>query len=113
MTVGRSFFSPPPRDNTAILGDGREVWFGYYQSAKPSMWGNTVLLNIDSKLHFTQLIAHMHVYSIEGSQQSHPKTTPTTPPTTINDDAMFLLVYLKQRGPPGFILQRDNLHSAA
>jgi eukaryotic translation initiation factor 2C len=46
VTVGRSFFTPPTHDSTVTLGDGREVWFGYYQSAKPSMW-KTLLLNID------------------------------------------------------------------
>ena len=49
VTVGRSFFTPT-YNSTATLGDGREVWFGYHQSARPSMW-RTVLLNIDSKLY--------------------------------------------------------------
>ena len=49
VTVGRSFFTPT-YNSTATLGDGREVWFGYHQSARPSMW-KTVLLNIDSKLY--------------------------------------------------------------
>ena len=48
VSVGQSFFTPS-RSNTVTLGDGREVWFGYRQTARPSMW-KTVLLNIDSKL---------------------------------------------------------------
>ena len=48
VSVGQSFFTPS-RSTTATLGDGREVWFGYRQTARPSMW-KTVLLNVDSKL---------------------------------------------------------------
>ena len=47
VSVGQAFFTPT-RSTTASLGDGREVWFGYRQTARPSMW-KTVLLNIDSK----------------------------------------------------------------
>ena len=54
VTVGRSFFTPT-YNSTATLGDGREVWFGYHQSARPSMW-KTVLLNIDSKLYMYMLM---------------------------------------------------------
>ena len=42
--VGRSFFSPPT-DYYNPLGGGREVWFGYHQSLRPSHWNMT--LNID------------------------------------------------------------------
>lgn len=49
VSVGRSFFTPT-RGQTLELGDGREVWYGYHQSLRPSMW-KTMLLNIDSKLH--------------------------------------------------------------
>ncbi|VDL33706.1 unnamed protein product [Hymenolepis diminuta] len=42
--VGRSFFSTPgPEKNP--LGGGREVWFGFHQSVRPSKW--RMLLNID------------------------------------------------------------------
>lgn len=44
--VGRSFFSTPgPEKNP--LGGGREVWFGFHQSVRPSKW--RMLLNIDGK----------------------------------------------------------------
>lgn len=58
--VGRSFFSPPvnPASQHAIqgagpsyhtgeskLGGGREVWFGFHQSVRPSQW--KMMLNID------------------------------------------------------------------
>ncbi|KAI6226677.1 Protein argonaute-2 [Aphelenchoides besseyi] len=59
--VGRSFFSPPAgqlvHHNAAIaagpsyhsgeskLGGGREVWFGFHQSVRPSQW--KMMLNID------------------------------------------------------------------
>ncbi|PIK49325.1 eukaryotic translation initiation factor 2c [Apostichopus japonicus] len=42
--VGRSFFSPPS-DYFHPLGGGREVWFGFHQSVRPSMW--KMMLNID------------------------------------------------------------------
>ena len=45
-TVGRSFFTPP-RDGSTYLGQGREAWFGRYQSVRPSMWG--VMLNLDGE----------------------------------------------------------------
>lgn len=63
--VGRSFFSPPvnPATQHAIqgagptyhtgeskLGGGREVWFGFHQSVRPSQW--KMMLNIDGKLFF-------------------------------------------------------------
>lgn len=44
--VGRSFFSPPS-DYFHPLGGGREVWFGFHQSVRPSMW--KMMLNIDGK----------------------------------------------------------------
>ncbi|XP_038052098.1 protein argonaute-2-like isoform X1 [Patiria miniata] len=42
--VGRSFFSPPD-DYFHPLGGGREVWFGFHQSVRPSKW--KMMLNID------------------------------------------------------------------
>jgi len=42
--VGRSFFSPPT-NYYHPLGGGREVWFGFHQSVRPSHWKMT--LNID------------------------------------------------------------------
>ncbi|XP_012942742.1 protein argonaute-1 [Aplysia californica] len=42
--VGRSFFSPPEGYNHP-LGGGREVWFGFHQSVRPSHW--KMMLNID------------------------------------------------------------------
>ncbi len=44
IPVGRSFFSPPD-DCRNPLGGGREVWFGFHQSVKPSQW--KMMLNID------------------------------------------------------------------
>uniref|UniRef100_H2YUA1 Argonaute RISC catalytic component 2 n=1 Tax=Ciona savignyi TaxID=51511 RepID=H2YUA1_CIOSA len=42
--VGRSFFSAP-EGYTPPLGGGREVWFGFHQSMRPSQW--KMMLNID------------------------------------------------------------------
>jgi eukaryotic translation initiation factor 2C len=42
--VGRSFFSAPHSQNPP-LGGGREVWFGFHQSIRPSQW--KMMLNID------------------------------------------------------------------
>ena len=42
--VGRSFFSAPD-GYTPPLGGGREVWFGFHQSMRPSQW--KMMLNID------------------------------------------------------------------
>jgi eukaryotic translation initiation factor 2C len=42
--VGRSFFSPPDVQYNP-LGGGREVWFGFHQSVRPSYW--RMSLNID------------------------------------------------------------------
>ena len=42
--VGRSFFSQP-EFRTPELGGGREVWFGFHQSMRPSQW--KMMLNID------------------------------------------------------------------
>ncbi|EPB70479.1 piwi domain protein [Ancylostoma ceylanicum] len=54
--VGRSFFSPPAQPHQppqqhgqyhmeSKLGGGREVWFGFHQSVRPSQW--KMMLNID------------------------------------------------------------------
>lgn len=52
--VGRSFFSPPVQTHPpqhgqfhteSKLGGGREVWFGFHQSVRPSQW--KMMLNID------------------------------------------------------------------
>lgn len=45
--VGRSFFSAPDRYYHS-LGGGREVWFGFHQSVKPSQW--KMMMNIDGWL---------------------------------------------------------------
>jgi hypothetical protein len=42
--VGRSFFSPPDSYFLPLEG-GREVWFGFHQSVRPSQW--KMMLNID------------------------------------------------------------------
>ncbi|OQR70150.1 protein argonaute-2-like [Tropilaelaps mercedesae] len=42
--VGRSFFSSP-EGYFHPLGGGREVWFGFHQSVRPSQW--KMMLNID------------------------------------------------------------------
>ena len=44
--VGRSFFAPPETE-PYLLGSGREVWFGFHQSIRPSQW--KMMLNIDGK----------------------------------------------------------------
>ena len=46
-TVGRSVFRPPdPMTSERIeLGQGREVWFGYHQSVRPSMWSLDLTVN--------------------------------------------------------------------
>ncbi|KAL5969320.1 Protein argonaute-2 [Taenia solium] len=43
--VGRSFFQTPERGYDNPLGGGREVWFGFHQSVRPSQW--KMMLNID------------------------------------------------------------------
>ncbi|CCD73272.1 Protein argonaute-1 [Caenorhabditis elegans] len=50
--VGRSFFTPPgvmkpgmQMHQESKLGGGREVWFGFHQSVRPSQW--KMMLNID------------------------------------------------------------------
>lgn len=47
--VGRSFFSSP-EGYYHPLGGGREVWFGFHQSVRPSQW--KMMLNIDGMLRF-------------------------------------------------------------
>jgi len=43
--VGRSFFAPPDHRDIHPLGGGREVWFGFHQSIRPSQW--KMMMNID------------------------------------------------------------------
>eukprot|EP00794_Sanderia_malayensis_P004420 gene4420-5010_t len=48
IPVGRSFFSPPDEPGCYQLGNGREVWFGYHQSLRPSQWKMMINLDISS-----------------------------------------------------------------
>lgn len=43
--VGKSLFYKPDPDNLHPLGGGKEVWFGYYQSVRPTQW--KLMVNID------------------------------------------------------------------
>ena len=45
--VGHSFFSLPEGE-PYLLGNGREVWFGFHQSIRPSQW--KMMLNIDGEI---------------------------------------------------------------
>lgn len=82
--VGRSFFSSPSlalgahhiaggaggfHQVDSKLGGGREVWFGFHQSVRPSQW--KMMLNIDGQLpyfscqnadfpHFSQIFSFGH-----------------------------------------------------
>nr|XP_006818896.1 PREDICTED: protein argonaute-2-like [Saccoglossus kowalevskii] len=56
--VGRSFFSAP-EGYYHPLGGGREVWFGFHQSVRPSMW--KMMLNIDGKLLLLRLWGKGHL----------------------------------------------------
>lgn len=44
--VGRSFFTASEGCSNP-LGGGREVWFGFHQSVRPSLW--KMMLNIDGE----------------------------------------------------------------
>jgi hypothetical protein len=68
VQVGRSFFTPP-RDQVLQLGDGLEMWYGFYQSA---ILGWKPFVNIDGefireecsdifgRLHSHTLIVHLY-----------------------------------------------------
>ena len=83
--VGRSFFAPPDGE-PYLLGNGREVWFGFHQSIRPSQW--KMMLNIDgeSKCHEWEetgkktsigswLYKHFHLFCL-----SSPTLFPSSPP---------------------------------
>ena len=57
--VGRSFFSAPD-GYYHPLGGGREVWFGFHQSVRPSQW--KMMLNIDGMFCIQHLIAFADFY---------------------------------------------------
>lgn len=44
--MGRSFFTASEGCSNP-LGGGREVWFGFHQSVRPSLW--KMMLNIDGR----------------------------------------------------------------
>jgi len=50
--VGRSFFSSPD-GYYHPLGGGREVWFGFHQSVRPSQW--KMMLNIDGMISISSI----------------------------------------------------------
>lgn len=50
MPVGRSFFTAPQDGRTTIdLGDGLELWYGFYQSA---ILGWKPFLNVDGEYYY-------------------------------------------------------------
>ena len=60
--MGRSFFSPPDGFEHP-LGGGREVWFGFHQSVRPSHW--KMMLNIDGQLVYRVFYAlYKHTHSL-------------------------------------------------
>ncbi|KAH6927757.1 hypothetical protein HPB50_007766 [Hyalomma asiaticum] len=63
--VGRSFFSSPD-GYFHPLGGGREVWFGFHQSVRPSQW--KMMLNIDvsaTAFYKAQSVIDFEKYSVE------------------------------------------------
>lgn len=71
--VGRSFFSTP-EGYYHPLGGGREVWFGFHQSVRPSQW--KMMLNIDGKctennfwfvLHRYDFITHSSIFLVSAT----------------------------------------------
>jgi eukaryotic translation initiation factor 2C len=48
--VGRSVFRPPDplAGGSILLGQGREVWFGYHQSIRPSMWSLDLTVDVSA-----------------------------------------------------------------
>ena len=57
--VGRSFFSSPD-GYYHPLGGGREVWFGFHQSVRPSQW--KMMLNIDVSATAFYKVRHQNTY---------------------------------------------------
>lgn len=57
--VGRSFFSPP-EGYEHPLGGGREVWFGFHQSVRPSHW--KMMLNIDGEFHCRPISKRLYFF---------------------------------------------------
>ncbi|EPY77670.1 hypothetical protein CB1_001219013 [Camelus ferus] len=55
--VGRSFFTASEGCSNP-LGGGREVWFGFHQSVRPSLW--KMMLNIDVRAVTLRLGHHCH-----------------------------------------------------
>lgn len=75
--VGRSFFSSPD-GYYHPLGGGREVWFGFHQSVRPSQW--KMMLNIDGKgiVRFFSIIFITNFNSFSVSATAFYKAQPVT-----------------------------------
>ena len=71
--VGRSFFSPPDVQYNP-LGGGREVWFGFHQSVRPSYW--RMSLNIDGKHPLLLIIIAFHLFFFLVSATAFYKSQP-------------------------------------
>jgi eukaryotic translation initiation factor 2C len=52
--VGRSFFSAPEKFFHP-LGGGREVWFGFHQSVRPSQWKMTLNIDVSATAFYKQM----------------------------------------------------------
>ncbi|KAG8307404.1 Protein argonaute-2 [Homalodisca vitripennis] len=70
VPVGKSFFTPPPRpDMTTPLGNGYELWYGFFQSA---VLGWQPYLNVDAFI--------LHSLSLHAGTPSATKKPPTVTP---------------------------------
>lgn len=65
--VGRSFFTPSEGCSNP-LGGGREVWFGFHQSVRPSLW--KMMLNIDGNFYIDHAQLSMKWSCFQGSHLS-------------------------------------------
>ncbi|KAG8184697.1 hypothetical protein JTE90_013088 [Oedothorax gibbosus] len=77
ISIGRSFFSPCYDDNVA-LGEGREIWFGYFQDTLPSQW--KMMLNVDivaSPFHKSLPVVEF-LWEVLGKQSRKEKMKPLT-----------------------------------
>ena len=73
--VGRSFFSPPVDNSDNGLGGGREVWFGYHQSIKPSKWKMSLNIDVSATAFYKQqpVIEFLHdILELNANDQRKP-----------------------------------------
>ncbi|XP_062507547.1 protein argonaute-2-like [Corticium candelabrum] len=62
-TIGRSVFGSGPRES---LGQGREMWIGYYQTVRPNLWGVDLTVDVSATAFYEERFIDEYLCEVMG-----------------------------------------------